>query len=177
MTNEILKIALLQTNLIWEHPAQNRVQLAEKVNAITETVDIIILPEMFTSGFTMKPEIIAETMNGETMTWIKALAKAKNVCQNKFRSETAIEIQRNEFYVKNYCVISKKSDIKKHYLQSYRLSKIAPEGKNFGGMCPKLKRRALIPQGLFVFVIGAKEIPRRVGSRGIIKLNYYKSLD
>lgn len=79
MTNEILKIALLQTNLIWEHPAQNRVQLAEKVNAITETVDIIILPEMFTSGFTMKPEIIAETMNGETMTWIKALAKAKNV--------------------------------------------------------------------------------------------------
>ncbi|MBC8754462.1 amidohydrolase [Kordia sp. YSTF-M3] len=78
MQNETLKIALVQTNLIWEHPAQNRIQLGEKINAITETVDIIVLPEMFTSGFTMKPEIVAETMNGETMTWIKALAKAKN---------------------------------------------------------------------------------------------------
>ena len=78
MTNETLKVALLQTNLIWEHPAENRSQLAKKINAITETVDVIVLPEMFTSGFTMKPELVAETMNGETLTWIKALAKAKN---------------------------------------------------------------------------------------------------
>ncbi|QHI37996.1 2-oxoglutaramate amidase [Kordia antarctica] len=78
MQNQQLKIALLQTNLIWENPAQNRVQLAKKINAITETIDLIVLPEMFTSGFTMKPEVVAETMNGETMTWIKALAKAKN---------------------------------------------------------------------------------------------------
>lgn len=79
MENQTLKIALVQTNLIWEHPSQNRKQLGEKINAITETVDLIVLPEMFTSGFTMQPEVVAETMDGETMTWIKALAKAKNV--------------------------------------------------------------------------------------------------
>jgi omega-amidase len=79
MQNQELKVALIQTNLVWEHPTQNRIQLAEKINAITETVDVIVLPEMFTSGFTMKPEIVAEAMDGETMTWIKALAKTKNV--------------------------------------------------------------------------------------------------
>jgi len=78
MQNQELKVAVIQTNLTWEHPAENRKQLGEKINAITETVDLIVLPEMFTSGFTMKPEIVGETMSGETMTWIKALAKAKN---------------------------------------------------------------------------------------------------
>ncbi|MEM6720521.1 MAG: amidohydrolase [Bacteroidota bacterium] len=78
MESQELKVALIQTNLIWEHPAQNRIQLAEKINAITEEVDIIVLPEMFTSGFTMNPKAVAETMDGKTMTWLKNLAKAKN---------------------------------------------------------------------------------------------------
>ncbi|WP_420571610.1 amidohydrolase [Kordia sp.] len=79
MENQELKIALVQTNLIWEHPTQNRIQLEEKMNAISETVDVIVLPEMFTSGFTMNPQAVAETMEGETITWIKTLAKTKNV--------------------------------------------------------------------------------------------------
>ncbi|EDP98318.1 amidohydrolase [Kordia algicida OT-1] len=78
MQNQELKIALIQTNLIWEDPLQNRIQLAEKINAITEMVDMMVLPEMFTSGFTMNPENVAETMEGETISWIKKLAKAKN---------------------------------------------------------------------------------------------------
>lgn len=79
MESQELKVALIQTNLIWEHPAQNRTQLAEKINAISETVDIIVLPEMFTSGFTMNPEAVAETMEGDTLTWLKDLAKTKNI--------------------------------------------------------------------------------------------------
>lgn len=78
MESQELKVALVQTNLIWENPAQNRTQLAEKINAITATVDIIVLPEMFTSGFTMNPQNVAETMDGETITWLKELAKSKN---------------------------------------------------------------------------------------------------
>jgi len=76
MQNE-LKIALIQTNLVWENPIQNRINFSEKINTVAEAVDLIILPEMFTSGFTMNAETIAETMDGETVTWLKKLAQKK----------------------------------------------------------------------------------------------------
>jgi len=43
-----------------------------------EDVDLIVLPEMFSSGFTMNPKAVAETMQGETIAWLQHLAKAKN---------------------------------------------------------------------------------------------------
>ena len=73
-----MKTALIQTNIIWENPTQNRRILEEKINAITEAVDLIILPEMFTSGFTMQPNLVAEKMNGDTILWLKDIAKTKN---------------------------------------------------------------------------------------------------
>ena len=78
MVNEI-KIALLQSNLVWENPIQNRINFSKKIESITESVDIIILPEMFTSGFTMNATAVAETMTGETISWLLASAK-KNKC-------------------------------------------------------------------------------------------------
>ena len=72
-----MKIALVQAPLIWENPIANRKYFEEKINAITENVDLIVLPEMFTSGFTMNPKAVAETMQGDTILWLKNLAKAK----------------------------------------------------------------------------------------------------
>ena len=76
MQNE-LKIALIQANLVWENPTQNRINFSEKIKAISESVDLFVLPEMFTSGFTMNAEAVAETMDGETLTWLKKLAREK----------------------------------------------------------------------------------------------------
>lgn len=73
-----MKIALLNTTLIWENPAENRINFEEKINGISETIDLIVLPEMFTSGFTMNPKRVAETMQGETVFWLKQVAKIKN---------------------------------------------------------------------------------------------------
>ena len=73
-----MKIALIQSELLWENPIANRNHFEEKINGIDEDIDLIVLPEMFTSGFTMKPEVVAETMQGETVTWLQSLAKAKN---------------------------------------------------------------------------------------------------
>ena len=73
-----MKVALIQMNIIWENPNENRRFLDEKINYLSEKIDLIILPEMFTSGFTMTPNLVAETMNGETILWLKNLAKAKN---------------------------------------------------------------------------------------------------
>jgi omega-amidase len=73
-----MKIALIQTQLFWENPSENRKHFEQKINSISEKVDLIVLPEMFTSGFTMNPEIVAETMIGETIELLKSLATAKN---------------------------------------------------------------------------------------------------
>ena len=73
-----MKIAILQTALVWENPAANRIHFEEKINSIGEPVDLIVLPEMFTSGFTMHPNLVAETMNGVTVLWLKNIAKTKN---------------------------------------------------------------------------------------------------
>jgi predicted amidohydrolase len=74
----ILKITIIQSELVWENSAQNRQVFLEKIKSISEVVDLIILPEMFTTGFTMNPEKVAETMDGETIHWLKYLAKEKN---------------------------------------------------------------------------------------------------
>ena len=73
-----MKIALIQSSLFWENPKENRNHFEEKINGITNEVDLIVLPEMFTTGFTMNPSAVFETMQGETITWLKHLAKAKN---------------------------------------------------------------------------------------------------
>lgn len=73
-----MKIALIQTDIIWENPNENRRLLQEKINTISQYVDLIVLPEMFTSGFTMNPENVAETMQGETISWLKEIVKSKN---------------------------------------------------------------------------------------------------
>jgi omega-amidase len=73
-----MKIALIQSSLHWENPEKNRISFGKKINAIDQEIDLIVLPEMFTSGFTMQPREVAETMQGETVLWLISLAKAKN---------------------------------------------------------------------------------------------------
>jgi len=73
-----LKIALIQSNLIWENPEQNRINFTNKISAILEPVHLVVLPEMFTSGFTMNPSQVSETMSGDTVSWMQKLASLKN---------------------------------------------------------------------------------------------------
>jgi omega-amidase len=73
-----MKIAIIQSSLHWENPQENRNYFEQKINSIAEKVDLIILPEMFTSGFTMNPSEVAETMGGATILCLQSLAKSKN---------------------------------------------------------------------------------------------------
>jgi predicted amidohydrolase len=74
----VLRIALIQTSLVWEDPSQNRMLIAEKINAINQAVDLIVLPEMFTTGFTMQAKKFAEEISGETFEFLKKWAKEKD---------------------------------------------------------------------------------------------------
>ena len=73
-----LKIALIQSDLVWENPEQNRINFFQKINKISEVVDVIVLPEMFTTGFTMNASKVAEPMDGETVLWMQNMAKKTN---------------------------------------------------------------------------------------------------
>jgi predicted amidohydrolase len=72
-----MEIAIIQTDLIWENPKGNRIQFEQKINTISQQVDLIVLPEMFSTGFTMFPNDLAEMMSGETIFWMQEVAKTK----------------------------------------------------------------------------------------------------
>ena len=73
-----LSITTIQTTLFWEDITANLNQLADKLSSLTSLSDIIILPEMFTTGFSMSPAKFAEAPNGKTLTWLKQQAKKTN---------------------------------------------------------------------------------------------------
>ena len=74
-----LSVTIIQTDLHWENKAANLQMLEEKINSIKEKTEIVVLPEMFTTGFSMKPELLAETMEGETVQWMKRMAAEKKI--------------------------------------------------------------------------------------------------
>jgi omega-amidase len=74
-----LSITLIQTQLHWEDKEANLKMLEEKINSINKLTHIVVLPEMFPTGFSMKPEVLAEKMNGTTLAWMKKMAAQKKV--------------------------------------------------------------------------------------------------
>lgn len=74
-----LTFTLIQTSLYWEDKAANLAMLHDKIMGIQEKAEVVVLPEMFSTGFSMKPEQFAETMDGETVTWMKNTSAAKRV--------------------------------------------------------------------------------------------------
>ena len=73
-----LIITTIQTNLYWQDINKNLVHFDEKVDAIKEHSDIIVLPEMFTTGFTMNPKVFAEEHGGKGLQWMQQKSKEKN---------------------------------------------------------------------------------------------------
>lgn len=74
-----LSITLVQTDLHWLDPEANRNALRQLIADIPQATDLIVLPEMFTSGFTMTPETVAEPANGPTLSWLQQVSK-ENRC-------------------------------------------------------------------------------------------------
>ncbi len=75
---EKLKITIVQSHLLWEDIKANREQFSEKINSISEKTDLIIIPEMFTTGFTMNAQSLAEEEEGDTLHWMQQEAEKQN---------------------------------------------------------------------------------------------------
>jgi predicted amidohydrolase len=74
-----LIITTVQTDLHWENKAANLEMLGAKIMGIKEKTNIVVLPEMFSTGFTMQPELMAEKMDGATIAWMRNLAREKGI--------------------------------------------------------------------------------------------------
>ena len=88
-----LSVSLIQSSLFWEDKKRNLAMLEEKILDIPENTNLVILPEMFSTGFSMKPSILAETMDGETIAWMKRMASSKKIILTG-----SIIIKDNEHY-------------------------------------------------------------------------------
>ena len=74
-----LTITIIQPDLRWEDKAANLRLLEEKVRGIAEPTELVILPEMFSTGFSMQPQALAEKMDGATIDWMKKVAAQKRI--------------------------------------------------------------------------------------------------
>ena len=71
-----LTVALVQRELAWEDAEANRELIAADLEAVEDGTDLIVLPETFTTGFSMQPEAIAEEAAADTLPWMRQLAAA-----------------------------------------------------------------------------------------------------
>lgn len=74
-----LTITLVQTNLYWENKDANLKQLEEKIKGINNPTHIVVLPEMFATGFSMNAETLAEKMDGPSVSWMRRIAALKKI--------------------------------------------------------------------------------------------------
>jgi omega-amidase len=78
MQNE-LNIVGIQADLVWENPKKNIAFFEEKIQHLPKETDLVVLPEMFTTGFTMHPEKIAEFMDGTSILWMQKMAAENQI--------------------------------------------------------------------------------------------------
>lgn len=69
-----MRLTILQPTIAWENPAANREKLTQQLAPLSEQTDLVLLPEMFTTGFSMNAAALAEPMTGPTMQWLHQTA-------------------------------------------------------------------------------------------------------
>ena len=74
-----LTLTIIQTDLVFENKTVNLERLKSKIENIEQRTEIVVLPEMFSTGFSMQSEVFAETMEGETVKWMKEIAEANKI--------------------------------------------------------------------------------------------------
>ena len=74
-----LTITIIQSDLKWEDKAFNLQQLEEKIKAIPQRTQLVVLPEMFNTGFSMNAANLAEGMDGESLQWMSRVSKEQKI--------------------------------------------------------------------------------------------------
>jgi len=126
-----LTVTLLQTTLAWHDPAANRAHLGEMLSGLPEPTDLVVLPEMFPTGFTMDVREQAEPMAGPTVAWMAGLARELDaaVCGSLIVEDTG------RFY--NRCIWMRPDGGHAHYDKRH-LFRMAGEHEHFAAGAARL---------------------------------------
>lgn len=119
-----MKVSIIQAPLFWENPEVNRNYFAAKIQNIPEDSLLIILPEMFSSGFTMNPEEVAESMDGITVNWMKETAIEKNCAITG-----SLVIRENDLFYNRLLFVFPNGDVE--YYDKRHLFSLAGEHKTY----------------------------------------------
>lgn len=102
-----MKISIIQPNLVWENKTANFANLAGLISPLYNKTDIVILPEMFNTGFSMNPDQFSEHPEAETFIWMKETAREGNfgICgsymvkeKSKFFNRFVFVSPENDFW-------------------------------------------------------------------------------
>lgn len=124
MVQETLHIALFQMDLVWEDPAANLSKIDQWLRKLNQSTDIVFLPEMFTTGFSMKVTELAETMDGESMQWIIQRSREHGVAI----CGSLIIKENNQFYNR---LVFVEPDGKIHHYDKRHLFTMGNEGNHY----------------------------------------------
>lgn len=119
-----LTITIIQPNIAWEDKKLNLELLTQKIESIRERTEVVILPEMFSTGFSMNTEGLAEKMEGETIQWMSRISRSKKVILTG-----SIIVSENEKYFNR--LIWMLPDGKYGYYDKRHLFAFAGENKHF----------------------------------------------
>jgi len=124
---EELTVAMIQTDIVWENKEVNLANYSQTIDTIKQehpVVELVILPEMFSTGFTLNPAPFAETMQGETVEWMKEIS-----VDNEVALCGSIIIQENGQYFNRFLFVSPDHSFK-YYDKRHRFA-YADEDKYF----------------------------------------------
>jgi omega-amidase len=121
-----MKISLVQQNIIWEDKAANLRNLDSLILPLNNKTDIVVLPEMFSTGFSMDPQKLSEEPGGETFEWMKKKAVSGN-----FGLCGSYIVRENDHYFNRFVFVSPDNDQKYWHYDKRHLFSLAGEQKSF----------------------------------------------
>lgn len=119
-----MRISIIQTDIVWENKQENLRLLRRKLEALRGTTEVVVLPEMFSTGFSMNSKALAEPGNGETITSLKQWAA-------EFRLAIAgsfIASDKEQYYNRAFFLTPEGEE---HYYDKRHLFRMGRESKHF----------------------------------------------
>jgi len=128
---EDIKISILQLDLIWENPSANLKKIDSLLAGKLNDSEVLFLPEMFTTGFTMNPLSVVEPMDGESVLWMKNRAKEWNTIL-----AGSLVIEENDQIYNRFLWVSPNGDIQ--YYDKRHLFRMGDENEHYSSGKQKL---------------------------------------
>lgn len=124
MESDTLHIALFQLDLVWENPQANREMMDDWFPKLDPSTDLVFLPEMFSTGFSMNGTQLAETMEGETVQWMKRIS-----AQYQFALCGSLIISQNGQYFNRLVFVEPSGEV--HFYNKRHLFTMDHEERHF----------------------------------------------